>query len=386
MALPSSDVARVTDPVRLFVVAGELSGDLLGAHLVGALQKKVGVELSGVGGPELEAEGLRSLFPMRDLAVMGIADVVARFPLLWWRVRQTVDAIIRSRPDIVVMIDSQLFASTVAQRVRKAGYRGPMILYVAPSVWAFRPERARDLVGLFDEILAIYHFEPKVLSDLGGPPTTYVGHPALGRYSMREGTPAKGPLLLLPGSRAGELRRHLPLMAGIAEALSAHPRVSELVLPTPSIEADKVRAAAAYWPVPVRVVTDAAEKAQAFRDAVAAAAAAGTVTLELALSGVPMAVTYVGDRQQVRRWLSVDRPFTALPNILGQKRIVFDGVVEKPNADEMIAELRRLLDRPELASRQVEEFAAMARLMAIGVVDPSERVLAHLPQRLSMGT
>jgi lipid-A-disaccharide synthase len=182
------------------------------------------------------------------------------------------------------------------------------------------------------------------------------------------------------------LRRHLPLMAGIAEALSAHPRVSELVLPTPSIEADKVRAAAAYWPVPVRVVTDAAEKAQAFRDAVAAAAAAGTVTLELALSGVPMAVTYVGDRQQVRRWLSVDRPFTALPNILGQKRIVFDGVVEKPNADEMIAELRRLLDRPELASRQVEEFAAMARLMAIGVVDPSERVLAHLPQRLSMGT
>ncbi len=375
----------MNDPVRLFVAAGELSGDHLGADLVRRMRRQTPVAISGVGGPELTAEGLRSLFPMRDLSVMGIVDVVVRFPLLWWRVRQTIRAILREKPDVVVLIDSQLFSATVARRVRQRGYRRPMLLYVAPSVWAFQPERAKALNGLFDEILAIYHFEPQVLHDLGGPPTSYVGHPALERVASRPSAPERGSLLLLPGSREGELRRHLPLMAEVAKAFGAHARVARIVLPTPSSERARVERTVATWAAPITVVSGEQEKKAAFADAVVAVAAAGTVTLELALAGVPMVVTYVGDGPQYRRWLSVDRPFTALPNILARKRIVADGVVTTPDTAKIIAEARRLLDQPDAAATQLREFAALAKLMREGVSDPAERVLAHLPQRLDSG-
>jgi lipid-A-disaccharide synthase len=380
------DDVPMPDLVRLFVAAGELSGDHLGADLVRRMRRRTELELTGIGGPELAEEGLQSLFPMSDLAVMGIVDVIARFPLLWWRMHQTVNAILRGKPDVVVLIDSQVFSAAVARGVRKRSYRQPMFLYVAPSVWAFRPERAKPLKGLFDEILAIYHFEPQVLRDLDGPPATYVGHPALERSVMRREVPERGPLLLLPGSREGELRRHLPLMAEIASAFAAHPRVSEIILPTPASQAARVMQAVSNWRVPVRVTSGVAEKNAAFAEAVAAAAAAGTVTLELALTGVPMTVTYVGDTAQYRRWLSVNRPFTALPNILARKRIVPDGVVVTPNSQEMIGELRALLDDPDAGAKQVSEFSDLASLMAVGVTDPAERVLARLPQRLSGGT
>jgi lipid-A-disaccharide synthase len=370
----------------MFVVAGELSGDHLGADLVRRMRRKVQLNLAGIGGPELSQEGLHSLFPMSDLAVMGIVDVAARLPLLWWRVHQTVNAILRGTPDVVVLIDSQVFSATVAKRVRKAGYRGPMLLYVAPSVWAFRPERAGRLRGVFDEILAIYHFEPQVLRDLGGPPTTYVGHPALERSVFRPSVPERGPLLLLPGSRAGELNRHLPLMAKIAKAFANHPRVTALILPTPSSEVARVRQAVSRWSVRTRVIASPDEKRAAFGEAVAAMAAAGTATLELALAGVPMTVTYVGDGPQYRRWLSVDRPFTALPNILARKAIVPDGVVVTPDTDATIADIRILLDDPVAATNQVREFAALFELMSVGVTDPADRVLARLPQRLLSGT
>ncbi|HWA18263.1 MAG TPA: lipid-A-disaccharide synthase [Devosia sp.] len=376
----------MAEPVRIFVGAGELSGDHLGADLVRRLRRRVGLDLSGIGGPELSEEGLHSLFPMSDLAVMGIVDVAARFPLLWWRVRQTVNSIMHGRPDVVVLIDSQVFSATVAKRVRKAGYRGPVLLYVAPSVWAFRPQRARIIRNYFDEILAIYHFEPQILRDLGGPTTTYVGHPALERSAIRPRVPERGPLLLLPGSRAGELRRHLPLMAEIAKAFVAHPRVSELVLPTPTSELAHVEGVTSRWTAPVRVVSDTVAKKAAFAEAIAAAATAGTVTLELALAGVPMAVTYVSDRPQYRRWLSIDRPFTALPNILARRRVVPDGVVTSADPKTMIAEIRRLLEDRATASEQVRQFVELAKLMSSNVTDPAERVLAHLPQRLLSGT
>jgi lipid-A-disaccharide synthase len=376
----------MTDTLRIFVAAGELSGDLLGADLVRRLRTRGEIELSGIGGPNLADEGLAPLFPMSDLAVMGIADVVARFPLLWWRTRQTVSAILRGQPDVVVMIDSQLFSVTVAKRVRAAGYRGPMILYVAPSVWAFRPERAKELVGLFDEVLGIYHFEPELLKKLGGPPTTYVGHPVLARTAaMRNAVPDRGPLLLLPGSRAGELRRHLPLMAEVAGAMARHPRVTELLLPTPKAEERRVTAAVAKWPVPVRVVTNSDGKAEAFAGAVAAVAVAGTVTLELALAGVPMVVTYVGDTQQLKRWTSVGMPPTALPNILTGQRAVPDGVSDQPESAKVIAQVTQLVDDPHQAAAQLQQFALMKDLMSKDVTDPAERVRA-LAQRLVSGT
>ena len=140
----------MADPVRLFIVAGEPSGDRIGADLVRRLRTHRGVQLSGVGGDALQGEGLRSLYPMSDLSVMGVKDVLIRAPLLLWRIRQTANAILEARPDILVLIDSQVFCQMVAQRLRKAGYKGQIILYVAPAVWAWKPERAPTLKPLYD--------------------------------------------------------------------------------------------------------------------------------------------------------------------------------------------------------------------------------------------
>lgn len=381
----------MADPLRLFVLAGEASGDRIGADLVQRLRTRTELALSGVGGSELEAEGLSSLFPMENLSVMGWSDVLRRLPLLLWRVRQTANAIIRQRPDVVVLIDSQVFANAVASRVRRAGLNVPMLLYVAPSVWAWRPERAVELRPLFDEVLAVLPFEPKVMAELGGPRTTYVGHPALGRFPMRSTQPERGPLLLLPGSRTGELRRHLPLMREAATMLQAHPRITGFILPTLSSLADRLRAEVATWPVPVEVVTGDDRQA-AFASAYAAFAVSGTITFELAVSGVPMVVTYVADSQQAKRAAEVGRPVRiALPNIVLGRDVVPELQFVDPKAERSLARLAALLDDPSAVTAQVAAFHELRALMQKGapeapLVDPAERVLAHTDQRLLIGS
>ncbi|MBN9349027.1 MAG: lipid-A-disaccharide synthase, partial [Devosia sp.] len=150
----------MAEPIRLFILAGEPSGDRIGADLVKRLRVQHRVTLTGVGGAELEGEGLKSLYPMSDLSVMGLTDVIKRLPLLLWRARQTSQAILALSPDMVVLIDSQVFSQTVAGQLRKAGYAGKIVLYVAPSVWAWKPERAPALKPLYDEVLAVLPFEP----------------------------------------------------------------------------------------------------------------------------------------------------------------------------------------------------------------------------------
>lgn len=370
-------------PLRLFVLAGEASGDRIGADLVQRLRRRTDLTLSGVGGPELEGEGLRSLFPMENLSVMGWSDVLRRLPLLLWRVRQTANAIIRQRPDAVVLIDSQVFVKAVAARVRRAGLAVPMLLYVAPSVWAWRPERAAELKPLFDEVLAVLPFEPGVMAQLGGPPSTYVGHPALLRFPMRPQQPGRGPLLLLPGSREGELRRHLPLMREAAVSLAAHPRVTGFIVPTLSSLAERLRAEVASWPVPAQIVVGEA-RAAAFRSAYAAFAVSGTITFELAMSGVPMVVTYVADQQQAKRAAKLGRPVQiALPNIVLGRKVVPELQFVDPSAERSLSPLTALLDDPEAVAAQTAAFRELRALMQKGapeapLVDPAERVMAHL--------
>ena len=378
-------------PLRLFILAGEASGDRIGADLLQRLRARAEIELSGIGGPELEAEGLASLFPMENLSVMGWSDVLRRLPLLLWRVRQTARAIIRQRPDVVVLIDSQVFVKAVASRVRKAGLDVPMLLYVAPTVWAWRPERAAELKPLFNEVLAVLPFEPQAMVDHGGPPTTYVGHPALARFPMRAEQPERGPLLLLPGSRAGELRRHLGLMRQAAEMLAAHPRVTGLVIPTLESLAGRLRAEVATWPVPVEIVTGDARPA-AFVSAYAAFAVSGTISFELAMSGVPMVVTYVADPQQAKRYARLGRKLQiALPNVILGREIVPELQFTDPRAERSLAPLAALLDDPAAVATQVAAFHELRSLMQKGapeapLVDPAERVLAYADQRPLIGS
>jgi lipid-A-disaccharide synthase len=374
----------MAEPLRVFVLAGEPSGDRIGADLIERLRARVPLELSGVGGAELEGAGLRSLFPMHELAVMGWVDVLPRLPLLLWRVRQVAQAILRSRPDVAVLIDAQVFSRLVASQLHRAGYDRPMLLYVAPAVWAWKSERAPKLKPLFDEVLAVLPFEPRVMAELGGPPTTYVGHPALTRIEARPELPQRGPLLLLPGSREGELRRHLPLMRSIAERFASHPSIDGLVLPTLYSIEKRIMVEISRWPVPVTVVTGEPNKSDAFRRAVAAIAVTGTVTLELALAGVPMVTTYIADGGQVNLYLKYKPKFAALPNALLDRMLVPEILGIGPDAARTASALSELLDGPA-AQAQLAGFAEIRTLMRDGlpgapVVDPAERVLAHVPR------
>ncbi|WP_417308741.1 lipid-A-disaccharide synthase [Devosia sp.] len=381
----------MADPLKLFIVAGEASGDRIGGDLVKRLRARQPVTVTGVGGPELTGLGLNSLFPMDDLAVMGFADVLRRAPLLLWRLRQTARAIIAQRPDVVVLIDSQVFSHLLAQRVRRTCPQIKLVLYVAPTVWAWKPERAAELKPLFDELLAVLPFEPRVVADLGGPPTHYVGHPALDSVAWRDSPTERGPLLLLPGSRKGELKRHLEMMRVGVERLHAHPAVDGFVLPTPASHAERVRAATADWAAPVTIVRGEA-RYNAFSGAVGAFATSGTVTLELALAGVPMVIAYVADRQQSKRYNAIGRPPIGLPNIVAGQSVVPEMLFEAgSDTSEALSSLKKLMDDPATRQRQLNDFRAIRALMQNGAPeapreDPADRVLAVAAQRSSMGT
>lgn len=378
MAAADGDMAG---RLKLFILAGEASGDRIAADLIARLKQRVHLAFIGVGGHEMEAQGLKSLFPMSDLAVMGLTDVLLRLPLLLWRLRQTARAIRAANPDIVVLIDSQDFSRLLAQRLKRFGYKGKILLYVAPSVWVRSPQRAPRIRPLFEEVLAVLPFEPAVMERLAGPPTSYVGHPALIERHRREAI-ERGPLVLLPGSRSGELRRHLPLLRAAAEQLADHPAVSEMVIPTlPSLKA-RLEREVADWPVRVRVLAERTERAALYADAVMALAVSGTVTLELALAQLPMVVMYVMDAPQARVYRQIGSPAISLPNIVLGRAAVPELVMAAPDEAMVIAQARALLDDRAARQAQIAAFGELADLMENGEADhprqdPADRVLAH---------
>lgn len=373
----------MAEHLKLFILAGEASGDRIGADLVARLRQRVKLALSGVGGHELEAQGLKSLYPMSDLAVMGLTDVLLRLPLLLRRLGQTARAIHAANPNIVVLIDSQDFSRLLAQKLKRLGYKGTILLYVAPSVWVRSPQRAPRIKPLFEEVLAVLPFEPAVMEKLGGPPTSYVGHPALIDRYRREAV-ERGPLVLLPGSRSGELRRHLPLLRAAAEQLATHPAVSEMVIPTlPSLKA-RLEREVAGWPVPVRVLADRTERAALYAEAVMALAVSGTVTLELALAQLPMVVIYVMDAPQARVYRQIGSPAVSLPNIVLARPAVPELVMAAPDIAAIIGAARTLLDDKAARQAQIAAFGELAELMENGEAqfprqDPADRVLAYWP-------
>ena len=383
MSAPAS--ASGGERLKLFILAGEPSGDRIAADLVARLKPRVDLTLTGVGGHELEAQGLHSLFPMSDLAVMGISDVLLRLPLLLWRIEQTARAIHAAKPDIVVLVDSQDFSKLLARRLKRLGYAGKLILYVAPSVWARAPQRAAKLKPLFEEVLAVLPFEPAVMQRLDGPPTNYVGHPALAERLVRDAV-ERGPLVLLPGSRDGELRRHLALFRQVAAQLGSHPTLDGIVIPTlPSLH-DRLLREVADWPVPVQIVSERAARADIYRQAVLALAVSGTVTLELALARLPMVVTYVLDPHQARIYDKHGRPPVSLPNIILHRPVVPELVQAVPDATAIEAAVRVLLDNKKARQDQIEAFGELSKLMETGEADfprqdPADRVLAHWRQR-----
>jgi len=372
----------MAEPLRLFILAGEPSGDRLGAHLIAGLRARVPLALTGVGGSAMIAEGLTPLFPMGDLSVMGFADVAKRLPKLLWRLEQTARAVLKSDPDVVVLIDAQVFSQEVAKRLRKRGFTKPILLYVAPTVWAHAPERAARLKPVFDEFLAVLPFEPAKVLALGGPPTLYVGHPAVAEASIPSAPLPRGQVALLPGSRQGELARHLPVFRALAESLARHQAVTGLFLPTlPELQARLSREIAS-WPVKVDLIVDRGERARRYGQTILAVSSAGTATLELALKGVPTLVTYVMDARQAKVFEAHGRPPVSLPNIILEHSLLPELVRAQLGADAVVEAARGLLDEPARRQAQVDGFARLLALMAADsegrpAIDPAERVLHH---------
>lgn len=382
----------MTEPLRLFILAGEPSGDRIAADLVSRLRRLVSVDLVGVGGDELIGQGLKPLFPMSDLSVMGITDVIVNLPRLLWRLEQTARAILASRPDIVVLVDAQDFSRLLAARLRKRGYVGRLVLYVAPSVWARHPERASRLRPLFDLVLSVLPFEPEVMQRLGGPPTVYVGHPALGEKLTRNLVNDTGPLVLLPGSRAGELKRHLPVLRTLAPRLATMPGVSGLVVPTLPSLSKRLRTEFASWPVPVEVVDRRDERNALYARALAAICVSGTVTLELALASVPMVVIYALDGHQARVFERLGKPAVSLPNIILDRPVVPENVVAPLTAEAVAPTIEGLLSDKKARQDQIAAFGELVGMMEAGKPpfmreDPALQILGLLrDQRLLNGS
>jgi len=313
--------------LKIAVIAGESSGDLLGAGMVAEIKRLTGgdVEFMGVGGPALAEEGLVSLFDFSDTAIMGISAVLMRLPTLIKRISQTAKAVIAAKPDALVIIDSPGFTHRVARKVREELPGLPVIQYVCPTVWAWKPYRARRMVAFVDHVLAILPFEPEAMERLGGPPTTYVGHrlrtlPAVldARSHNASRMPSAGSvrtILLLPGSRVTEISRLLPIFKETAEFLASRGAYRFIMPAVPHQEA-RVREMTANWPIRPEIVIGEAGKWEAFRQADAALAAAGTVLFELALTGIPTIATYRTDifirliMSQIKTWSG------ALPNLI----------------------------------------------------------------------
>ena len=282
-------------PLSIAIVAAEESGDALGASLAQALRRlqSASLEFTGVGGRAMAAAGIHSPFPIDELSIIGLTAIPRRLPQIFRRISETVDAVVAARPDVLVVIDSPDFTHRVARRVRRLAPSIPIIDYVSPSVWAWRPGRARAMRAYVDHVLAILPFEPAILAELGGPPCTYVGHPLIERIAELRPNAAEAqrrladpPLVLaLPGSRSSEIRRLAGIFGEAIERLAARVGAIDLVIPTVPNIAAQLRAAVAGWAVAPRIVVDTADKWSAFRNARVALAASGTVTLELALAG-----------------------------------------------------------------------------------------------------
>jgi lipid-A-disaccharide synthase len=375
----TADVAR-----KIFLIATEESGDRLGANLMKVLRQRLGgaVRFEGVGGRSMAQEGLTSLFPIEELSIVGLAAVVKQLPMILRRIRETADAVTQASPDILVIIDSPDFTHRVAKRVRARDASIPIINYVSPSVWAWRPGRARAMRGYVDHVLGLLPFEPEAYRRLRGPPCSYVGHPLVEQVGvLRPGVDEQKRrdeqppvLLVLPGSRRSEIRHHMAVFGETLGRLRAQSAAFELILPTMPHLQDAVREGVKSWPVQPSVIVGEKEKKAAFRIAHAAFVKSGTVTLELALAGVPMVAAYKAGA--VEAWIvrsAIRTSSVILANLVIGENVVPEFIQQDCTPEKLVPALREILADSPLRQRQSQAFARMDAIMSTGDQPPSVR-------------
>lgn len=321
--------------IKIGIVAGEESGQLLAAELIEALAVRIGGNpaLIGVGGGRLQGLGLNSVFDPNEIALTGITAVLKSLPRLIMRIGQTADAIVAAKPDCLLLIDSPDFSLRVAKRVRARLPDLPIIKYVAPTVWAWRPARAAKMSAYIDQVLAILPFEPEIMAQLGGPKTHYVGHRLMADKSLasawRQNLKKKAPaedvlnLLVLPGSRSSEIRSLIDDFGETVEILEGRGHYVSVAIPTLPRHVEEIRRRTAAWRRTPTITTTREEQISAFENADAAMVASGTITLELALAGVPAVSCYKLDpimnlvaSSMIKTWSG------ALPNLIADQPII----------------------------------------------------------------
>ena len=370
-------------PVTLFVLAGEPSGDVLGARLLAALRRRCpeGLRVVGVGGSKLAAEGLDSLYPIEDIAHFGAAELLPHLPIILRRLRETVDTVRDLRPDAVVTVDIPGFAFPVGKRL--AGNGVPIVHYVAPQVWAWKPHRAREIAGFLQHVIALLPFEPPYF-EAEGLPCTFVGHPVLESgadrgdgpgFRARHGIDATSPLVcMLPGSRRGEVRRLLPKFAGAVERLAAERAGLTIAIPAVDSLREMIAESVRRWPVRCVVTTGEAERFDAFAAADVALAASGTVALELAMAGTPSVIAY--RLNPITGWLirrAIRVKHVSLVNLLAEDDVFPELLQQDCRADRLAAAVAHVLDDPAARARQASGMArAVSALRADGAA-PSEK-------------
>ena len=373
--------------LRLFIVAGEHSGDALGAKLMAALneRRRGRVRYVGVGGEQMAKEGLVSQFPMSDVAVMGAGAILARLPKLVRRVYKTAGSAIAAEPDALVIIDSPEFTHPIARRVRARRPDIPIIDYVSPSVWAWRPGRAPKMRGYVDHVLGLLPFEPDAHARLGGPPCTYVGHPLVERLpwiaaldtsplAQRLALPPDRHLLVvLPGSRPSEVSR---LMRPFGEALTKlmeRGRKFEVAIPVVESVRGLIKEHLPAWPKQPHLLTGEDDKFRAFKLARVALAASGTVTLELACAGTPMVVAYKVDAVMapiLRRLIKA--PTAVLANLVLDEKAFPELLQEACTPASLANALAPLFDESEARSKQLAALARIPGRLALAKGTPSQ--------------
>jgi lipid-A-disaccharide synthase len=341
-------------------------------------------KFTGVGGTEMEHAGLASLFPIEDVAVMGPLSILPRLPRIVRRVYQTVDAALAARPDVVVIIDSPEFTHPIAKRIRKRAPHIPIVDYVSPTVWAWRPGRAKKMRAYIDEVLALLPFEPAEHARLGGPHCTYVGHPLIerlgdirnadaGALAKRLNLDSNVPVLLvLPGSRRSEVERLIGDFGDAVGVLAARGETFSVIIPAVRHLRRLIEQKSAAWPVKPYIIDGATEKYAAMRLARAALAASGTVTLELGLAGVPAVVSYKVDAVMLMLRSMLKTPSIVLTNLVAGKIIYPERLQEACTGEKLADTLQPLLRDSGERTRQVEALAAIPQKMQLPSGTPSE--------------